>query len=1014
MAIFTHSFSFNRQALNNLRLGNCLVLRNQTHSVRNQTHGNQANNSVSQIRFVFFALAFLSLPFSNVAQTLTGNIIDDATNQPLPFVNVFISNTTKGTQTDVKGNFTLRIQTSGYAKVVASMVGYKPFEQEFVLRPDETRRLSIRLKPDTRFLNEVKVAGKRDKQWKRLYKDFEREFLGRTKNARNCTIKDPYFIDLSRKKQVLYASSSRPFDIENKALGYGIEYQLEQFNATSTTFEFSGRLLYRELPATNEAQQKAWEVARNDAYRGSLHHFLRAVAHKKSRAEGFRVFLDSDTTSRQISRNRYFRNNALIEINPDTLAYTDVALQRVILPNRKYEIHYLNRRDPQSWYFDVNREVTWLTIKGPAFAFSYDGILENSYQIETSGSMSKKRIADVLPNDYQPNDSLSSLALEQAGLIPRFQKQEKFLLKLSQSHYALGDTLHYQLEVIDATTHQLIPKTIAHLTIRNAQQVILQQPVWLEEGQLNGHWVIPDSLRGGNYQLIAYNNWARHFEERFWGRKSFEIITSPTPSLKNDSLQVAFYPESGRLIAELPNRIGIRSFTASGAPVSLSGWVVNTTNDTLMAFKTNDLGYGNFFIMPPSAVQPLRAKLSNGSEVALPPIAPKGYVINVDVMRDTAMVIIKIYNNLTAQEWKPMRLLVHLRGQILFEAIATPKGNLTTARIPKEDLEGTGVMQVVLLDALNNPIASRAFYHSSNEEAVFQPQLIETELYACDFPPHLPENDLVRTIDALLLTHDVRPYCSSDATSLEYESGLTFKGSIKLPNGRPLPNNPVVGLIRSDSTFVHFDASTDAQGHFTSSPLLFFGESDVTIQAQSDKIKNAAIALEATFAPITPQWLWSPISPLNTSKRDSLSKLSMQRHLAAHEKVGISKDIRRPYLKVDSSLVVDKSQQTYPLLRLLGELHTRIKTKTDGVYWIEKGEVLSTRKASLSIDGLPTSWESLQTLFGYEIEAIELKKQYQSPNEPTTQGVLNIVLKPNSQFWSEQNLQRFNVNGLIK
>lgn len=1023
MAIFIHSIGFNRQALNHLQLGSCLVLRNQGRNnclvLRNQGRNNclvlrnQTHSVGNQVRFVFLALVFLWLPFSNIAQTLTGNIIDDATNQPLPFVNVFISNTTKGTQTDVKGNFTLRLQTSGYVKVVASMVGFKSFEQEVVLRPDETRRFSIRLQPDTRFLSEVKVAGKRDKQWKRLYKDFQREFLGRTKNARNCEIKDPYFIDLSRKKQVLHATSSHPFEIHNKSLGYDIEYQLEQFNATTTTYEFSGKLLYREMTAKNDAQQKEWELARNDAYRGSIYHFLRAVAHKKSQSEGFRVYLDTDTTTQRISRNRYFRNNRLVEINPDTLAYTDVALQRVILPNRKYEIHYLHRRDPQSWYFDLNREVTWLTIKGAAFAFSYDGILENSYQIETGGSMSKKRIADLLPNDYQPNDSLSSTLLEQAGLIPYFQKQEKFLLQLSQSHLALGDTLHYQVEVIDATSHQFVPQTIVYLAIRNENNVVWQQPLWIENGRLSGHWVVPDSLQGGTYQLIAYNNWARHFDERFWGRKSFQVIDASALPTKNDSTNLAFFPESGHLIAELPNRVGVRSFTKSGAPVAVDGWVLNATNDTLMAFKTNQQGYGNFFIMPPST-QPLRAKLSNGNEANLPAIRPKGYVINVDVLRDTATVIIKIYNNLSAQEWKPMRLLIHLRGQIVYEAIATPKGNLTTARIAKEDLEGTGVMQVILLDALNNPIASRAFYHSPDDDDVPYPsQLFESELSACYLPT---PTTLARTLDALLLTHEVRPYSSSDATVLEYESGLTLRGIIKQPNGRALANSPVIGLVQSDSTALHFQTTTDPEGNFASTPMLFFGETTITIQTQNDKIKNASIALDTRWVPTVPQWFWHPVQHLSSSKRDSLAQVSKQRHAVSTttEALKVSKDFRRPYPKADSTLVIDKSDHTFPLLRLLGEFHGQIKPKTDGVYWIEKGENVSTRKAFLSIDGLPTSWESLQALSGQEIEAIDIIRHFQASNEPTTQGMLNVILKPNSRFWTEQNLKRFKVNGLIK
>jgi hypothetical protein len=151
-------------------------------------------------------------------------------------------------------------------------------------------------------------------------------------------------------------------------------------------------------------------------------------------------------------------------------------------------------------------------------------------------------------------------------------------------------------------------------------------------------------------------------------------------------------------------------------------------------------------------------------------------------------------------------------------------------------------------------------------------------------------------------------------------------------------------------------------------------------------------------------------------EKDSLAQVSRQRHAVSTttEAPKVSKDFRRPYPKADSTLVIDKSDHAFPLLRLLGEFHGQIKPKTDGVYWIEQGEKVSTRKAFLSIDGLPTSWESLQTLSGQDIDAIDIIRHFQASNEPATQGMLNVVLKPNSQFWTEQNLKRFNVNGLIK
>jgi len=81
------------------------------------------------LRGLIVLLLFSFLFLKGFSQTVSGTITDAQTNEPLPFVNVYISNTTKGTQTDIKGGFTLKLQRAGFVKVVCSMVGYKTFEQ---------------------------------------------------------------------------------------------------------------------------------------------------------------------------------------------------------------------------------------------------------------------------------------------------------------------------------------------------------------------------------------------------------------------------------------------------------------------------------------------------------------------------------------------------------------------------------------------------------------------------------------------------------------------------------------------------------------------------------------------------------------------------------------------------------------------------------------------------------------------------------------------------------------------
>lgn len=950
------------------------------------------------------------------AQTIMGSVVDAQTNEPLPFVNVFISNTTKGTQTDVKGAFVLKVQSAGYAKVVASMVGYKTFEQEFVLRPDETRRLFIRLSVDTKFLNEVKISGKRDKQWKRLYKDFERAFLGRSKNARNSKVLNPYDINVTKKRQILTANAAKAIEIDNKALGYHLSYQLDDFESTADAYQFGGQLLFKLMPSANEAESQTWERNRNDTYRGSLRHFLAAVVQKKSQKEGFRVYLE-ETPSENLARSRYFKSNALLEINVDTLAQFNAALQRVSLPNYRYEIHYLNRRDPQNWYFDLNEEVSWLEIDGNFLAFSYNGIVENSRQLETIGSMSKRRVADLLPEDYQPTDSLSSTLFDNAGLIPNFQKQEKFLLSLNDNVYAAGDTVQFDVEVLDATTHHPVGQTLVYLTIRSENQLIEQQKLWIDQGKFSGKWVIPDSLQSDTYQLIAHNNWARNFDERFWGRKNIRVITNtPLQNPVEDSVQTTFFPESGNFISGLSNRVGFKSFTKAGNPVSIKGWVLTPTADTIAAFHSNEQGYGSFYVNPPLG-QTLKAILSNGTVVAFPQAVAKGYIIQTEVLKDTAAVTIRIINNLLPAEWKPMRLLVHLRGQILYEAIVTPKRNLTVAKIPREDLEGAGVMQILLLDGLNHPIATHAFYQPAVEtddepKAQFDPLLFESELYGGNFALTQADSNLLKNTELILLTHAIRSYSLEKPPSFEYKTGLNITGKLTQENGKPIANTTIIGFVNSDSPQLNFQGITDKSGHFSSPPLSFFGKAEVVIQVQNG-VKAAIVSLD-TLPSCIPQWGWIHAVPISDSAMKNATNRLIQRknNLPLVITKSIERDFRRNYPKADITIKVDeRSMKGFTFFRILDFAPKSLIIKGNGAYFAG-ADNLKTNEPGLAllIDGLPTTWESLKSLYGFDIEAIDILKEQSLPG---TKGVMNVLLRPESVFLSDQGIKRFIITGFL-
>lgn len=81
-------------------------------------------------RILSMALVVLFLPAVLLAQgSITGVVTDEATGETLPGANVVITELTRGTATDVNGEFTITGIPSGTYTVVATFVGYKRAEQ---------------------------------------------------------------------------------------------------------------------------------------------------------------------------------------------------------------------------------------------------------------------------------------------------------------------------------------------------------------------------------------------------------------------------------------------------------------------------------------------------------------------------------------------------------------------------------------------------------------------------------------------------------------------------------------------------------------------------------------------------------------------------------------------------------------------------------------------------------------------------------------------------------------------
>ncbi|MEY2636209.1 MAG: hypothetical protein RLZZ197_685 [Bacteroidota bacterium] len=315
-------------------------------------------------------LLFLA-PFFIFAQQkfqLTGSVTEKGTTI-IPGASIFIEGTTMGTQSDAKGHYVLKNIPPGRHRLVASMVGYVP---KLVLLefPGKITELNINLEEDNKTLDEVRVVGSQDKLWEKQFREFEKGFLGESYNRKEVFITNKEVVDFTESSDAFSAKASQPLQIINKSLGYKVTYFMDNFEKTNSLTSFKGLASFEKLVPEDAKQERKWKRNREEAYEGSLKHFLKALGDNRIEEEGFNAFLLKPEYLNNLRRGLFFDRN-----NERHVAFKTSELIGITTPDG----------------------LTMLNWKIP---MEIVGDLMNPYSIEMRGEMGKIGMADLLPLDF--------------------------------------------------------------------------------------------------------------------------------------------------------------------------------------------------------------------------------------------------------------------------------------------------------------------------------------------------------------------------------------------------------------------------------------------------------------------------------------------------------------------------------------------------------------------------------------------------------------------------------------
>lgn len=315
------------------------------------------------------------------AQNIFGEVYDTEKGTPLVGATVYLNGTSIGTITNDSGKFTISTDRIINTSLIISYVGYKSI---VINDAYSDKKIEVTLMPELDGLDEVIVETDTWTREKKL-REFKRQFLGTSNIAKACRILNEDDIDLEFVEGIntLVASSDVPLQILNSHLGYTISYQLEDFNAKYDNpgkrtpycryVYYEGQSFYKNLEHAN-ISLGTFNSRREEAYKGSTLHFLRALVFGNISSEGFKFFYEG----RPIAQSRVYSSsrdgaNTIIKFKQD------------------FQVRYRYGKTTLVRIIDTDKFITVYP----------SGVYTPAKNIEFHGAMSFERVGDALPLDYQ-------------------------------------------------------------------------------------------------------------------------------------------------------------------------------------------------------------------------------------------------------------------------------------------------------------------------------------------------------------------------------------------------------------------------------------------------------------------------------------------------------------------------------------------------------------------------------------------------------------------------------------
>lgn len=304
--------------------------------------------------------------------------------------------------------------------------------------------------------------------------------------------------------------------------------------------------------------------------------------------------------------------------------------------------------------------------------------------------------------------------------------QEKIYLHTDKSFYQTGEIIWFKAYAVDASFNKPLDlsKVVYVELLDKSNKPMLQAKIKMDSAEGNGSLYVPVNINSGNYQLRAYTNWMKNFDEAFFFKKTITIINGQKltdVSKKIDSTyDVQFFPEGGNLVNGFQSKVAFKVNDRYGKGVNCRGAIINENGDSVASFQSLKMGMGNFIFKPESGHSyKAVVKFSNNITLSkqLPAAYNKGMVMSLQENADDINIVVN--GNV---DDRTVYLIAQTRGIVKKTFSTSLQNGTANFSIGKNDL-GEGISQLTVFNERNEPVCERLYFifPTGNDSLQIQP-----------------------------------------------------------------------------------------------------------------------------------------------------------------------------------------------------------------------------------------------------------------------------------------------------